>query len=138
MSQSSTSFDWARMKKMLDRAGPFPIEAFEFVRQGLSYTAQRIHEDPEALDDDERHVSGQDLCIGLRDFAIEQYGLLAPVVLSHWNIYRTEDFGRIVFAMIEEGMMSKTADDTLEDFCAVYDFREAFSDAEVIAHLNRS
>lgn len=73
------------------------------------------------------HVSGQQLCLGLRDFAIERFGLFAPVVFEHWHIQRTEDFGRMVFAMIDVRLMSRNDDDTIEDFRGVYDFDEALS-----------
>jgi uncharacterized repeat protein (TIGR04138 family) len=123
------------LRKLLEQAGPYPLEAFNFVREGLSYTAQKVHNDYEALPETDRHITGQQLCLGLRDFAIEQYGLLAPTVLSHWRIRRTDDFGRIVFAMIDAGLMTRTDRDTPEDFRAVYDFKEAFSDEELIARI---
>jgi uncharacterized repeat protein (TIGR04138 family) len=72
-------------------------------------------------------VSGQQLCLGLRDFAVEQYGLLARAVLRSWGVTRCDDFGRIVFAMVEAGLMQKTQDDDLTDFEGVYDFAEAFA-----------
>ena len=84
----------------------------------------------------DRHITGQQLCLGLRDFAIDRYGMLAPAVLGHWNIRRTEDFGRIVFAMVQHGLLSKTSDDTLEDFRSIYDFKEAFSSNEVATRIS--
>lgn len=124
---------------ILERAGSYPIEAFLFVREGLSHTVERAMLQHEANHlrggglggPDTHHVTGQQLCIGLRDYAILQYGMLAPAVLRHWNIVRTEDFGRIVYAMIEGGVMSKTPDDSIDDFASVYDFDEAFSDAHL-------
>lgn len=74
-----------------------------------------------------RHVSGPQLCCGLRDFAIEQYGLLARTVLRRWQITSCEDFGHIVFAMVDAGMMRKTNDDRIEDFVGVFDFNDVFS-----------
>ena len=132
MSQQTKELNW---KKILSTAGPYPIEAFTFIREGLTYTSQRVHGSAETLPDVDRHISGQQLCMGLRDFAIEQYGLMAPVVLGHWQIHRTDDFGRIVFAMIQEGLMSKTADDTLDDFRAVFDFDEAFSADQLVQRI---
>ncbi|MHC4946933.1 MAG: Minf_1886 family protein [Planctomycetota bacterium] len=132
MGDDTQQLDW---KSMLADAGPYPIEAFHFVREGLSYTAERVHEQPETLPEVDRHISGQQLCLGLRDFAIDRYGLLAPTVLRHWRIDRTDDFGRIVFSMIEHGLMSKTDEDTLEDFRAVYDFDEAFSREELLSRI---
>ena len=114
---------------------PYPIEAFAFVREGLNYSVEAVHEDPDSLPEDERHISGQQLCLGLRDMAISKYGLLAPVVLEHWQVRRTRDFGRIVFAMIDAGLMTKTPSDSMEDFQGVYDFDEAFSQDMLLSHI---
>ena len=105
----------------------YPPGAFEFVQLGLEFTVSRLHgklrPDQEA---GSRHVSGQDLCQGLRDYALAQYGLLARTVLKRWQITRTEDFGQIVFAMVDAGLMHKNQDDSIRDFVDVYDFAEAF------------
>lgn len=123
MAEQQVQTDWDKIKRKFGYITP---EALEFVRQGLSHTVQTIHGDV-APDDDSRNVSGQQLCLGLRDFAIKQYGLLARTVLGRWGINRTDDFGRIVFAMIDLGLMRKTDDDSMEDFRGVYDFEEAFA-----------
>jgi uncharacterized repeat protein (TIGR04138 family) len=114
------------------RTGPFPPQAYDFVRKGLAHTTSLVHGEKanEAGGDDEtsRHVTGRQLCFGLRNYAQRQYGRLARTVLAHWQIHTTADFGRIVFAMIDAGMMRKNDDDTIEDFEAVFDFDEAFAD----------
>jgi uncharacterized repeat protein (TIGR04138 family) len=113
------------LENIVDEIGCYPLDAFVFVQQGLSYTVERIHgnvTNPDAS----HHVSGQQLCHGLRDFALMKWGLLARTVLRRWNVNSTLDFGRIVFAMVENGFMSKTDQDSIEDFRAVYDFRSAF------------
>ena len=130
--QTQHEIDWTGLQRA---AGPYPIEAFHFVSEGLRHTAMQIHGDPEGLPELERHVSGQQLCLGLRDYAIDRYGMLAPIVLEHWRVRRTDDFGRIVFAMIQFGMLSKTSNDSAEDFRGIYDFDEAFSSQELLAHL---
>jgi uncharacterized repeat protein (TIGR04138 family) len=121
--------DW---KSMREKA-PFPPQAFQFVREGLAHTVKHIHGDtaPGRGDDESRHVSGQQLCLGLRDYAIKQYGRLAKTVLHNWSIKGTDDFGRIVFAMIDAGLMRKTEEDTMDDFQAVFDFDEAFGDLSI-------
>lgn len=126
--------DW---DAILRTAGPYPIEALHFVREGLQYTVHNVHRDVESMPELDRHVSGQQLCFGLRDFAIHQYGLMAPAVLRRWRIRRTDDFGRLVFAMIDAGIMSRTADDSLDDFRAVYDFDEVFSVVELRTRIGR-
>ena len=136
MPHEQAELDW---KSILESAGPYPLEAFHFVREGLSYTVERVHDEHDGNDHElagnSRHISGQELCLGLRDYAIERYGLLAPVVLRQWRITRTDDFGRMVFAMIDAGLMSKTPDDSIDDFRAVYDFDEAFHRETLVEHL---
>ncbi|MFA5350980.1 MAG: Minf_1886 family protein, partial [Candidatus Omnitrophota bacterium] len=73
------------------------------------------------------HVTGRELAFGLRDYAIEQYGALAQRVLSHWGVNLTQDFGEIVFNMIEKKLLSKSDEDCIADFNSVYDFNSVFA-----------
>ncbi|MEN0020358.1 MAG: Minf_1886 family protein [Planctomycetota bacterium] len=111
---------------MQDASGGFPPEAFQFVREGLSHTVQTIHGAEQIEADESQHVSGQELCLGLRDYALDQYGRLTRMVFRKWGLTETADFGRIVFAMIDAGLMRKTDEDNFDDFVGVYDFDEAF------------
>ncbi|CAG0998716.1 hypothetical protein PHYC_02731 [Phycisphaerales bacterium] len=115
------------LRSIAQHAGPFPPQAVAFIREGLAHTVKMLHGDADA-DEERRHVNGQQLCLGLRDYALKQYGRLARTVLKSWNITTTEDFGKIVFAMIEAELMRKTEQDSMDDFRAVYDFDEAFGD----------
>jgi uncharacterized repeat protein (TIGR04138 family) len=114
------------LDEIVDMIGLYPREAYKFVQAGLAHTVEKLHadiaDDPEA----NRHVTGQQLCEGLREFALQEWGLLAHTVLKRWNINTTYDFGRIVFALVEHGHMAKTEDDTVEDFRNVFDFKTAF------------
>lgn len=113
------------LRHLVEEIGIYPAEAYEFIQQGLHYTVRKIHSD-RVEEGVCRHVSGQDLCEGLREYALMQWGLLARTVLRRWNITATSDFGAIVFSLIEIGHMQKTDDDTVEDFRNVFDFRTAF------------
>ncbi|BAM02307.1 Minf_1886 family protein [Phycisphaera mikurensis] len=129
----------------LARSSRYPLDAFLFVQRGLDHTVRALHgdgddatqaQDPEEDEEDtSRHVSGRQLCEGIRDFAIAQYGLLAPVVLNRWNVRRSQDFGRIVFEMVDAGLMRKTDEDNVDDFNDVFDFREAFGPEAAIAKV---
>lgn len=117
----------ADLRRLLADSGGYSIEACRFIRDGLAHTVEHLHDDRDPLDEDEsRHVSGQELCLGLRDYALQRYGRLAKSVLGRWGIRRTEDFGNIVFAMIEAGLMRQSEDDVLTDFAGVFDFDEEF------------
>lgn len=75
------------------------------------------------------HISGAELAVACRDFAIERFGLTARTVLSHWGINSTEDIGRIVYTLIDVGLLVQHPNDRIEDFDGVYDFAKSF-DAE--------
>jgi uncharacterized repeat protein (TIGR04138 family) len=120
------------IKAIFERAGGYSPSCLPFIRDGLAHTVEMVHGQPEAalleLPDEQRHVSGAQLCLGLRDYAIQQYGLMSRSVLNRWGIRSTRDFGHIIFAMVDAGLMRKTEDDSLEDFEGVYEFDEAFGD----------
>jgi uncharacterized repeat protein (TIGR04138 family) len=73
----------------------------------------------------ERHMTGQQLCEAIRQYALEQFGLMAKAVLNSWGVHNTGDIGNIVFNLIEIGQMRKTKQDTREDFENVFDFDTA-------------
>ena len=98
-------------------------EAYLFVRDGLDYTQKMIVKDARRR---VRHVTGQELTAGIRDFALQQFGPMAKAVLEDWGIHRCEDFGEIVFNMIEVGWLAKTSKDSRADFANGYDFDDAF------------
>ena len=121
------------LEQIVEEVGLYPIEAYEFIHSGLAYTVQKIH--GESLDAKEAekkkksyHVTGRDLSQGLREFALLRWGMLARTVLRRWGITKTDDFGRIVFALVENGHMSKTDKDTIDDFKNVFDFATAFDE----------
>lgn len=119
--------DWKRIR---ETAGPYPPDAYAFVQEGLRHTVESGRRRPDPSGGG-RHVSGRELCLGLRDYAGRQFGMLAREVFRHWRIRSTEDFGRIVFAMVDAGLLRKSEDDSIDDFIGVYDFDEAFGELEI-------
>ena len=121
--------------RLLEQDPRFKIDAYQFVREGLSYAQDVLEmgvETPSEEEDDdlgvppERHLTGQQLCLAIREYAIEQYGLMAKTVLNSWGIHKTGDFGDIVYNLIEVKLMKKSEEDNREDFDDVYDFEQAF------------
>jgi uncharacterized repeat protein (TIGR04138 family) len=98
-------------------------EAYLFVREALDHTQKTIGKDPRGRI---RHVTGQELLSGIRDFALQQFGPMAKAVLEAWGIHRCEDFGEIVFNMIDVGWLAKTSKDSRADFANGYEFDDAF------------
>jgi len=108
---------------ILAKDGRYQSEAYVFVKEALDYT-QKLVMKPNR--DEIRHVSGQELLEGIRAFALTQFGPMATMVFAEWGIRRCEDFGEIVFNMVESGLLGKTEQDSRADFQAGYDFEAAF------------
>lgn len=107
----------------------FHPHAYIFLSEALK-TAQEMaghHLVGERIDETS-HISGPELLMGVQALGLRQYGPMAPVVFRHWGLQSTDDFGRIVFEMIERGEMRKSERDQLSDFHAVYTFDDAFSE----------
>lgn len=125
---SSSSLDWPALRT---RASQISEEAFEFVRDGLRHTAQGVHgpapQQPTPCDEVHRHITGQQLCLGLKCFATQRYGMLAGLVLARWGVTRTDDFGTIVYAMIDRKELRAGDRDSIDDFKSVFEFSEAFN-----------
>jgi uncharacterized repeat protein (TIGR04138 family) len=127
------------MKKSIEQIaledGRYKIDAIRFVYKGLGHTARIEVDESDGAEESEQvisghpnHVSGQELCQGLRHMAIDKWGRLAKVVLNHWGVRTTRDFGEIVYLMIHHKWMSAQAEDSIDDFNEVYDFQTVFED----------
>ena len=111
----------------------FHPEAYRFVFEALHFAQEQLQRPASLVEDNEdAHISGQELLEGVRQLALQRYGNLVEAVFTYWGIRRTEDFGRIVFELIERGEMRKTDQDQLEDFVDVYDFQQVFDRDYVI------
>lgn len=113
------------MEQIVREIAVYPPEAYEFVQRGLQYTVERLNQRTstgKGAGDGRRHITGQELAWGLRLFAWERWGLMARTVLKRWNITSTMDFGKVVYALIEGGVLARSPSDRLEDFRSVYDF----------------
>ncbi|MCC6420403.1 MAG: hypothetical protein IT429_19375 [Gemmataceae bacterium] len=110
----------------------YSYEAYEFVFYALHHTQKLLGREPADGDvvsrrgaEPHHHVSGPELLAGIRDLALREFGRMARTVFRLWGIDRTDDFGEIIFNLIDSGMMSKTDEDSREDFHAVYDLDQA-------------
>ena len=113
------------LEKIVAKDPRYTGEAYLFVREALDHTQKTIGR-PAKDDDTPRHVSGQQLLDGIREYALLQYGPMALTLLHEWGIHRCEDFGEIVFNMVENSLLAKTEQDSRDDFKGRYGFEEAF------------
>ena len=110
-----------KIHRLVDRDGRYRREAYVFVLEALTFTQQKFKKLGQR-----GHISGRELCGGIRELAERQFGYLAKTVFAQWGVTRTEDFGEIVFALVEDEHLSKQESDSKEDFAGVYDFDEVF------------
>ncbi len=104
---------------VLARDSRYARAAYHFVCEALDHTQA-------SSTGQKRHVSGQELLDGIRQFALQQFGPMTCLVFEEWGIQSCSDFGEIVFNMIEQQILSKTETDSRDDFKSGFDFREAF------------
>ena len=106
------------LEPILKRDPRYTVEAYFFIREALDHTVRQL--------DKPRHISGQELLDGIRKYALGEYGPVTKRVLSEWGITECIDFGHLVFNLVNEGLLGKTDEDSLDDFSNGYDFTEAF------------
>lgn len=107
---------------VLERDPRYARPAYHFVCEALDHTQSRHQRSSHR----KRHVTGQELLDGIRQYALEQFGPMTCLVFDEWGIRNCSDFGEIVFNMIEHKILSKTETDTREDFKNGLDFEQAF------------
>ena len=86
----------------------FEPEAYVFVKRALDFTIKQLDKDRKGA---ERHVTAIELLDGIKSFALQEFGPMTLTVLHEWRITRTDDFGEIVFNMVETGTLGKTEED---------------------------
>jgi uncharacterized repeat protein (TIGR04138 family) len=106
------------MDRIRLREPRFHEHAYLFVLSALEFSQARLTE--------RRHITGRELAEACRDLALQRYGLLARMVLEHWGIASTADFGNIVFTLVDLGLLLSQPTDTRDDFADVFDFQDAF------------
>ncbi|MDI6704238.1 MAG: hypothetical protein QME40_06180 [bacterium] len=106
------------IQKITEKDTRYKTEVYTFVMEALDFTVSKLKEP--------RHVTGQELLEGIREYGIKQFGPMTRTVFEYWGVKSTEDFGEIVFNMVDNGLMDKTEHDSKDDFKNGYDFREVF------------
>ena len=119
------------LNRIVESDSRYEREAYVFLRQALDFCQKlrdpsarkaRVVETPTG----ENHISVAQLLDGIRQYALHEYGPMAMMVLNSWGVKSCEDFGEVVFKMVEHRLLSVTEQDTREEFRKGFDFFEAF------------
>jgi uncharacterized repeat protein (TIGR04138 family) len=101
---------------------PYHQDAYFFLREALDFAVKlRKRQAGEG-----GHVTGAQLCEGIRQLALKSYGPMVPTVFEYWGIRKTDDFGEMVWNLIDLGVFGRTETDSKDDFREVYSFHDAF------------
>ena len=101
----------------------YAADAYLFLRDALDMTIKTMQQ---GRTDAVNHISGAELCEGLREYALQQFGPMVPTIFETWGLATTRDIGEMVFNLIRTGAFSRSKSDKVEDFNEVYTFADAF------------
>jgi uncharacterized repeat protein (TIGR04138 family) len=127
----ATSFEEI-LEQILAKDARYHRDAYLFLRDALDHTRKMLEKEQKAekpskrAAQQEKHVTGQELLAGIRELAQEMFGPMAMTVFEEWGIRNCQDFGEMVFIMVENRLLKKTDKDTRADFENGYDFHETF------------
>jgi uncharacterized repeat protein (TIGR04138 family) len=127
----ATSFEEI-LEQILAKDSRYHRDAYLFLRDALDHTRKmlekehKVEKPAKRSTAQEKHVTGQELLAGIRELALEMFGPMAMTVFEEWGVHNCQDFGEMVFIMVENRLLKKTEKDTRADFENGYDFHETF------------
>lgn len=115
-----------KLRQIALRDGRYSPEAFYFLFEALEVAVRLAGKD--GLQGPARHVTGREVVAGMRAHALAQFGPLAASVWKTWGIRETLDWGKIVFLLVDSGLLKRQDEDSIEDFRQTLDFERAFDE----------
>lgn len=108
------------IREIIEKDSRYPAPAYEFISDAVNYTAKKLMRHNQQ----DRHISGEELLQGICEYAIDQYGPMAEEVLKDWGISSGPSVGNVVYNMIDRKLLRASDDDSIEDFNVEFDFSE--------------
>lgn len=122
------------VKKIFLKDGRYAPDAYEFVNDAVIFTVKLFEQDKGKS----RHVSGMELLVGVKEYAIKKFGPMAYEIFEEWGIRDGMSVGNIVFNMLEYNLLSKTEKDSIEDFKIDFNFEEELKKPFMPRQLKRN
>ena len=104
--------------------GRYSPQAYRFLFESLDNAIRLAGKDK--CEGTARHVTGREVLEGMRELAQRTLGPLAAQVWRSWGIHETLDWGRMVFLLVDAGMLNRQDSDSIEDFRDGFDFDREF------------
>jgi uncharacterized repeat protein (TIGR04138 family) len=111
------------LERIVESDARYHRQAYFFLREALDHTHKILGKTDKGVI---HHVTAQQLLDGIREYALQQFGPMAMMVLEEWGVRNCDDWGEIVFRMIEHNLLARSEQDKREDFKGYYDFFQAF------------
>lgn len=140
-------FDQLQLHSLVEKDPRYSLNAYYYVLETLDFARSQLgmgcssshlpprnrpgEEEKDEPDANLQHITGGELCEALRIRGRWMFGYLAKAVFNQWGVFSTDDFGEIVFNMVEAGKIRTAPEDKKEDFANLYDFQAAFCDSFV-------
>ncbi|MDO4569891.1 MAG: hypothetical protein Q4D38_05885 [Planctomycetia bacterium] len=135
-------YDKLQLRGLVEKDPRYKLNAYYYVLETLDFAHSRlgmgsvpsrlavskIEEDVDEPEYSIMHISGAELCQAILLRARWMFGYMAKVVFNEWGAFTTDDFGEIVFNMVEAGKIRLAKGEGKDDFHNVYDFQTVFCD----------
>src|ERR1041384_502496 len=108
---------------LLENDTRYHRDAYSFLKEALDSAQKAISK---ANKNQVGHITAQQLLDGIRQYGLGEFGPMTKTVLNEWGVFSCEDFGEMVFLLVEHGLLRKKESDKKDDFKGGYDFADAF------------
>ena len=126
MGKKTVQNTWKKLQRIIKKDSRYSVQSYQFIFEALDFTASQLGKKYNSSREEERHVSGQELSEGIKQYSLVKFGFMTKTVFELWGITNSGDFGEIVFNLVESGLMGKTESDSVDDFKNLYDFQTEF------------
>lgn len=105
----------------------YTLESYQFVSNAVSSTIAKLTA--------HRHISASELLVGIRNYAREQYGAVAPLVMDKLGLRTARNVGEVVYLLISVKLLSASPEDSPEDFNVSFSWEESVDGADPLPEL---
>ena len=109
--------------QILKEDSRYSPDAYQFVREAMDFTTNMFFKSSQKT---LHHVTAGQLLEGIKKFTVKEYGPMSMTVLNSYGIHKCEDFGHIVFNLVNKGVFGKKENDSIHDFDGGFEFKTAF------------
>jgi uncharacterized repeat protein (TIGR04138 family) len=103
----------------------YPVDAVMFVRDALGWVKAtgRPHAGGGL------HATALDVCRGVREYAARYFNDEAEALdlLAEWRLRSSEDVGRVIYAMVDAGLLKTSPQDSPADFDGLFALEDLFT-----------